>query len=76
VYDPYYIAKMQSQKLPTNDHQLLDSYDIDVAAKFETYAQLLRDLPVGLNEWAVHPGHGTPELQAIEPESWQVRWDA
>jgi chitin disaccharide deacetylase len=26
-----------------------------------------------VSEWGVHPGLGTPELQALEPESWQVR---
>ena len=26
-----------------------------------------------LSEWAVHPGLGNAELQALEPESWQVR---
>jgi chitin disaccharide deacetylase len=29
-------------------------------------------LPVGLSEWAVHPGVGTAELRAVEP-SWLVR---
>ena len=28
---------------------------------------------MGLSEWGVHPGLGTPELQTLEPESWQVR---
>src|SRR5216683_335587 len=27
---------------------------------------------IGLSEWAAHPALGTPELQAIEPESWQA----
>jgi hypothetical protein len=34
---------------------------------------MLRDLPPGLNEWAVHPALGTEEWQAIEPTGWQVR---
>jgi hypothetical protein len=34
---------------------------------------MLRALPVGLSEWAVHPGFASAELQAVEPESWQVR---
>jgi hypothetical protein len=33
---------------------------------------MLRELPVGLSEWAVHPGLGNSELQALMP-SWQVR---
>jgi predicted glycoside hydrolase/deacetylase ChbG (UPF0249 family) len=33
---------------------------------------MLRALPVGLSEWAVHPGVGNAELRAAVP-SWQVR---
>ena len=32
-----------------------------------------KGLPPGLNEWAVHPAHGTKEWQAIEPTGWRVR---
>jgi chitin disaccharide deacetylase len=73
VYDPHYIRKTQIQNLPTNDHPLLDSYRVDIPTKFQHYTTLLRALPNGLSEWAVHPGHGTPELRALEPEGWQVR---
>jgi hypothetical protein len=34
---------------------------------------MLRELPPGLSEWAVHPGFGNAELWAIEPNSWRVR---
>jgi chitin disaccharide deacetylase len=34
---------------------------------------MLRALPAGLSEWAVHPGLGNAELRAVEPSSWQVR---
>ncbi len=34
---------------------------------------LLRDLPVGLSEWAVHPGLDDAELRAIQPDGTQVR---
>jgi hypothetical protein len=34
---------------------------------------LLRDLPVGLTEWAVHPGLTTTELRTIQPEGVRVR---
>lgn len=27
----------------------------------------------GLNEWAVHPGHGTEQWQTIEPTGWRIR---
>lgn len=57
---------------PMLDHPLLDSYDLPVARKVERYAQLLRALPVGVSEWAVHPGVGNAELQAVMP-SWEVR---
>jgi hypothetical protein len=34
---------------------------------------MLRELPVGLSEWAVHPSLGNAESQAIDPDGWQVR---
>ena len=34
---------------------------------------MLRDLLPGLNEWALHPAHGTEQWQSIEPTGWQVR---
>lgn len=67
-----FIEKLQKQGLPTNDYELMDSYDLDTAGKSARYAQMLRDLPVGLSEWAVHPGLGNAELQALMP-SWPVR---
>jgi predicted glycoside hydrolase/deacetylase ChbG (UPF0249 family) len=73
VSDRPLAENLQSQGLPTNDYNLLDSYTLDTANKSARYAQMLRALPVGLSEWAVHPAIGYPELQAIEPDSWQVR---
>src|SRR5437660_6477257 len=64
---------LQQRGLPTNDHDVLDSYRLDLVEKAAWYARALRELPSGLSEWAVHPAVGTPEMQAIEPESWQVR---
>ncbi len=64
---------LQQRGLPTNDHDVLDSYRLDLVEKSAWYARALRELPSGLSEWAVHPAVGTPEMQAIEPESWQVR---
>ena len=52
---------------------MLDSYRLDIIEKSAWYARALRELPSGLSEWAVHPALGTPEMQAIEPESWQTR---
>src|ERR671916_1788263 len=67
-----FIEKMRRRGYPTNDHELMDSYDLDTVGKAARYAQMLRALPVGLSEWAVHPGIGNAELRAVEP-SWRVR---
>ncbi|MBN2503437.1 MAG: polysaccharide deacetylase family protein [Anaerolineales bacterium] len=68
-----WIAQVQSQALPTNDYDFLDSYHIDPGKKFAIYDQMLKELPAGLSEWAVHPGLDTPELLAIEPEGNHIR---
>ncbi len=73
VFDRSTGEALQQKALPTNDHDVLDSYRLAIVEKSARYAQLLRDLPSGLSEWAVHPALGTAEMQAIEPESWQVR---
>jgi predicted glycoside hydrolase/deacetylase ChbG (UPF0249 family) len=73
VADGLNIEKVQKQGLPTDDHDLLDSFTVNIPDKPARYAQMLRDLPVGLTEWAVHPGLGTAEAQAIDPGGWQVR---
>ena len=62
-----WIEKLQSQGLPTNDNDFLDSYLINPVYKTARYVQLLRELPAGLSEWAVHPGLDNAELLAIEP---------
>ncbi|HEX2034889.1 MAG TPA: polysaccharide deacetylase family protein [Chloroflexota bacterium] len=63
---------LQRQGLPTNDYDLLDSFALDTPGKAARFAQLLRELPAGLSEWAVHPGYGDDELRALEV-GWQVR---
>jgi len=68
-----WIEKVQSQGLPTNDHDFLDSYLLDPVTKAAHYAELLRELPVGLSEWAVHPGLDNSELLAIEPGGNHIR---
>ena len=68
-----WIETLQSQGLPTNDYDFLDSYFIDVATKAARYAELLHQLPVGLNEWAVHPGLDNSELLAIERNEDHIR---
>ena len=73
VFDRSTGEALQRQGLPTNDHDVLDSYSLGLDDKAAWYVRALRDLPSGLSEWAVHPALDTPEMQAIEPESWQVR---
>lgn len=68
-----WIEKLQSRGFPTNDYDFLDSYSLDPTTKTARYVELLRGLPVGLSEWAVHPGLDTPELLAIEPGSSRIR---
>ena len=67
------IEKVQSLGLPASDYDFLDSYLLDPLDKSARYAQMLRDLPAGLSEWAVHPGLDTPELLAIEHEGRHFR---
>lgn len=64
---------VQSQGLPCNDYDFLDSYLLDPAARSASYAQLLHESPRGLSEWAVHPGLHTSELRAIEGDSKHIR---
>jgi predicted glycoside hydrolase/deacetylase ChbG (UPF0249 family) len=64
--------KLRQQGLPVVDHDFLDSFALDLDGKAARYAQLLHDLPVGLSEWAVHPGLGNEESQAIDG-GWRVR---
>ena len=71
-YRPFFIEEMRRRGYPANDHELMDSYDLDTEGKEARYARMLRALPVGLSEWAVHPGIGNTELRAAMP-SWQVR---
>jgi chitin disaccharide deacetylase len=68
-----WIEKVQSQGLPTNDDDFLDSYLLDPVTKATCYAELLHKLPVGLSEWAVHLGLDNPELLAIESGSNHIR---
>jgi hypothetical protein len=73
VSDPPHIEKLRGLGLPVDEYPVLDSYNLDTTQKTAQYVQMLHDLPTGLSEWAVHPGAGTGELKALEPDSWQVR---
>ena len=68
-----FIDQVQNRGLPTNDHALLDSFSLDLDDKSARYAELLRELPAGLTEWAVHPSLGSAESRAIDPGGWRVR---
>jgi hypothetical protein len=50
----------------------LDSFSLDIETKASRYFQLLRDLPAGLSEWAVHPGLDDAASRGIG-DGWQVR---
>jgi chitin disaccharide deacetylase len=67
------IEKVQNQGLPASDYDFLDSYLLDPVYKSAGFAQMLRELPAGLSEWAVHPGLDSPELNAIEHEGRHFR---
>lgn len=64
--------KLRRRGLPVIDQPFLDSFALDVDGKSARYPQLLRELPVGLSEWAVHPGLGNPASDAIDA-GWRVR---
>ncbi len=68
-----WIEKVQSQGFPTNDYDFLDSYHLDPVNKAAQYVERLHELPVGLNEWAVHPGLDNSELLAVEPGGNHIR---
>ncbi len=73
VIGPTWIEKLQNQGLPTIDFAFLDSYSLDPATKPTRFAQLLRQLPAGLSEWAIHPGLDNLELLALEPNGNHAR---
>ena len=73
VHFDHHQAALRSRGLPVNDHPVLDSYTMDPATKHEEYIRLLRELPAGLSEWAVHPSLGNDETRALEPGSWRIR---
>ncbi len=68
-----FIDQVQRQGLPASDYMMLDSTSLPTEGKAARYAQLLRDLPEGLSEWAVHPALGSEEAQAVDPAIWQMR---
>jgi len=73
VHDRALAKRCQRAGLPANDYDVLDSYHLKAVDKSARFAQLLRALPAGLTEWAVHPSLGDAEARALEPANWQIR---
>ena len=72
IHTPEYLEIVrQAGKLPI-DYPDLDSFRVPLDDKPRRYIQMLRELPQGLSEWAVHPAYDSEELRAITPE-WSVR---
>ncbi|MGP3917856.1 polysaccharide deacetylase family protein [Nonomuraea sp. 10N515B] len=66
-------ALLRARGLPVVDHDFVDSFSLDLDGKAAAYARLLRDLPPGLSEWAVHPALGGEESRTVDPHGWRVR---
>ena len=65
-------SALRRRGLPVLDHDFVDSFALEVEGKAKRYVQLLRELPVGLSEWAVHPAVGL-EMPAEVDLGWAVR---
>jgi chitin disaccharide deacetylase len=65
--------RLKTDGLPANDHPLLDSFSLDIDGKSSRYAELLRILPPGLSQWAVHPALADDEAKRLDPDGWRVR---
>jgi predicted glycoside hydrolase/deacetylase ChbG (UPF0249 family) len=66
------LRAVQGRGLPVVDHRFLDSFALDLDDKAARYAELLRGLPPGLSEWAVHPAIGDPASRGMDG-GWRVR---
>lgn len=51
---PHARGVLRRRGAPVIDHRFLDSFGLD--GERARYAGLVRDLPAGLSEWAMHPG--------------------
>jgi predicted glycoside hydrolase/deacetylase ChbG (UPF0249 family) len=67
VFDPIRSEPLQRRGLPAVEHGVVDSTRLATAGKSARFVRMLRELPAGLSEWAVHPGLGTAEARAIDP---------
>jgi predicted glycoside hydrolase/deacetylase ChbG (UPF0249 family) len=68
-----WIDRLRDLRLPGNEHDVLDSYSLGWTDKAVTYARLLRDLPEGLNEWAIHPSLIAPVTEPWELDDMRIR---
>src|SRR5260370_4041799 len=59
VFDRSTGEALRRQGLPTNAHNVLHSYKLDIFDKSPWFARALRALRIGLSEWAAHPALGT-----------------
>ncbi len=63
---------LRRRGVPVVDNDFLDSFSLGLDGKAARYAELLRTLPAGLTEWALHPAVGGGEARALDP-GWRVR---
>jgi chitin disaccharide deacetylase len=66
VFDATRREQLQRRGLPAADHGVVDSTRLPTANKGARFVRMLRELPAGLSEWAVHPGLGTAEARTID----------
>jgi predicted glycoside hydrolase/deacetylase ChbG (UPF0249 family) len=72
VHQREFVDKLKRLGLPAIDRPDVDSYDIPTQDKSARYRRMLRELPPGISEWAVHCARGTQEIRIINPR-WRVR---
>src|SRR5260370_29233192 len=78
VFDRSTGEALRGQGLPTNEHQVVDTFKLDIVEKSAWLRRALPELPIALSECAAHPALDTPEIHAYEPESCQAHspdWD-
>ena len=73
VWLPPNVTRARAAGLPVVDHPFLDSFTIDPVGKAGHYERLLRGLPAGLTEWAVHPAVGDGSRSSADPRDRRVR---
>ena len=73
VTEQPWIDRLQALGLPTCDHPLVDSYEIPPDEKPGVYHHMLRELPQGLTQWAMHPGSGDGRSEELDPDGWLIR---